>query len=127
MPRRPGQTMISLVCRILQGQLVCETPRFYKSLWLILNAYRDQLFFIALARIWAFNMQTAAAVQQVRTDAHSPAKYRVQGVLSNIPEFAKAFNCPVGSTVSGRWHLIMKVTDRRVIQMNPKKKCTLWE
>ncbi|KAG9019715.1 hypothetical protein FRB90_010985 [Tulasnella sp. 427] len=55
---------------------------------------REQLFFIAYGRIWGRNMKTAAAVQQVRTDPHSPARYRVDGTLSNIPEFAKAFNCP---------------------------------
>ncbi|KAG8995664.1 hypothetical protein FRB94_008889 [Tulasnella sp. JGI-2019a] len=70
---------------------------------------RDQLFFLAMARIWAMNMQTAAEVQQVRSNPHSPVKYRVMGTLSNIPEFAKAFKCSANA------------------KMNPKKRCTLWE
>ncbi|KIO34187.1 hypothetical protein M407DRAFT_17094 [Tulasnella calospora MUT 4182] len=69
---------------------------------------REQLFFIAYGRIWGRNMKTAAAVQQVRTDPHSPARYRVDGTLSNIPEFAKAFNCP------------------KKTPMNPAKRCSLW-
>ncbi|KAF7359341.1 Endothelin-converting enzyme 1 [Mycena sanguinolenta] len=54
---------------------------------------REQLFFISFGRIWANTMKTAAQVQRVRTDPHSPNIYRVEGTLSNIPEFASAFNC----------------------------------
>ncbi|CAA7267908.1 unnamed protein product [Cyclocybe aegerita] len=54
---------------------------------------RDQLFFISFARIWARAMKPAAAVQRIRTDPHSPSRYRVDGTVSNIPEFAKAFKC----------------------------------
>ena len=61
---------------------------------------RDQLFFIAFGREWAENIKPASLVQRVRTDPHSPNEFRVQGTLANVPEFAKAFNCPVGSKVS---------------------------
>jgi hypothetical protein len=54
---------------------------------------RDQLFFIAFGRIWAENIKPEALVQRVRTDPHSPAQFRVDGTLHNVPEFAKAFNC----------------------------------
>jgi Peptidase family M13 len=54
---------------------------------------RDQLFFIAFGRIWAENIKPEALVQRVRTDPHSPAQFRVDGTLYNVPEFAKAFNC----------------------------------
>ncbi|KAJ6488601.1 Metalloprotease [Mycena vitilis] len=58
-----------------------------------LNYTREQLFFISFARIWANNMKTAAQVQRVRTDPHSPNIYRVDGTVSNMREFAEAFNC----------------------------------
>ncbi|KAL0947409.1 hypothetical protein HGRIS_013522 [Hohenbuehelia grisea] len=58
-----------------------------------LNYTKDQLFFISFARIWARTLSPAAAVQRIRTDPHSPSRYRVDGTVSNIPEFAKAFNC----------------------------------
>ncbi|RDB20946.1 Endothelin-converting enzyme 1 [Hypsizygus marmoreus] len=54
---------------------------------------REQLFFISFARIWARAMKPAAAVQRIRTDPHSPSRYRVDGTVFNIPEFAKAFKC----------------------------------
>ena len=30
------------------------------------------------------------------TDEHSPDEYRINGVVSNMPEFGKAFACRVG-------------------------------
>ncbi|KAI0709419.1 Metalloprotease [Earliella scabrosa] len=58
-----------------------------------LNYTREQLFFISFARAWAQNIKPEAAVARVRTDPHSPNRYRVEGTVSNIPEFAKAFKC----------------------------------
>lgn len=61
---------------------------------------REQLFFIAFARSWAQNIRPAAAVQRVRTDPHSPNRYRVEGTVYNVPEFAEAFNCSAKAKVS---------------------------
>ncbi|KAJ3005240.1 hypothetical protein NUW54_g4429 [Trametes sanguinea] len=58
-----------------------------------LNYTRDQLFFISFARAWAQNIKPESAVARVRTDPHSPNRYRVEGTVSNLPEFAKAFKC----------------------------------
>ncbi|TCD66686.1 hypothetical protein EIP91_001040 [Steccherinum ochraceum] len=58
-----------------------------------LNYTRDQMFFISFGRVWAQNIKPASAVARVRSDPHSPNRFRVEGTLSNIPEFAKAFNC----------------------------------
>ncbi|RPD66296.1 Metalloprotease [Lentinus tigrinus ALCF2SS1-7] len=58
-----------------------------------LNYTREQLFFISFARSWAQNIKPAAAVARVRTDPHSPNRFRVHGTVSNIPEFAAAFKC----------------------------------
>ena len=48
-------------------------------------------------------MKPAAAVQRIRTDPHSPAQYRVDGTVSNIPEFAEAFKCSKKAKV--RYHI----------------------
>jgi len=58
-----------------------------------LDFTRDQLFFISFAQLWARAMKPAAAVQRIRTDPHSPTRFRVDGTVSNIPEFAEAFKC----------------------------------
>jgi len=34
---------------------------------------------------------------RVQTDPHAPEKYRVMGPLSNMPDFAKAFECEEGA------------------------------
>ncbi|KAL4074557.1 hypothetical protein V8B97DRAFT_2022777 [Scleroderma yunnanense] len=54
---------------------------------------REQLFFISFARTWAMNNRPADAVQRIRSDPHSPNRYRTEGTVYNIPEFAQAFKC----------------------------------
>ena len=53
----------------------------------------DQRFFLAWAQIWRTNIRPEAARQQVLTDPHSPAQFRTNGPLMNMPEFYKAFGC----------------------------------
>ncbi|MEN9448898.1 MAG: hypothetical protein RJA25_2188 [Bacteroidota bacterium] len=51
-----------------------------------------QRFFTNYAIIWRTNSRPEALRMLVLTNEHSPAKYRVNGVLSNLPEFYKAYN-----------------------------------
>ena len=37
--------------------------------------------------------------KQVLTNEHSPDSFRVNGPLSNLPEFWAAFNVPTGATM----------------------------
>ena len=53
----------------------------------------EQRFFLAWARIWAENRQPALTRLLVLVDPHAPPKWRVDGPVSNMPEFAAAFHC----------------------------------
>jgi endothelin-converting enzyme/putative endopeptidase len=33
---------------------------------------------------------------RAQVDPHSPAQYRINGVVVNMPQFAKAFSCKAG-------------------------------
>ncbi|MBP6334843.1 MAG: M13 family metallopeptidase [Bacteroidia bacterium] len=56
----------------------------------------EQRFFLGFATIWAGDIRPEAAAQRIITDPHSPAMYRVNGPLSNLPEFYKAFSVKEG-------------------------------
>lgn len=73
-----------------------------------LNMTSLQQFFLSFAQVWCTYYSQQYAIEAIVTDPHSNAKYRVNGVLQNIPEFSQAFSCPSDSP------------------MNPKKKCSLW-
>lgn len=51
----------------------------------------DQRFFLSYARIWGMNMRPEYERLQVNTDPHPHPRYRVNGPLSNMEEFQKAF------------------------------------
>lgn len=56
----------------------------------------DQRFFLGYALAWMQNQRPEAIATQVKSNEHSPAKWRVLGPLSNMPEFYKAFNVTPG-------------------------------
>lgn len=68
----------------------------------------DQRFFLGWAQVWASNSRPEAEERQARTDPHPLARFRVNGPLSNMPEFAAAFSCQAGA------------------KMVREKRCTIW-
>jgi putative endopeptidase len=56
----------------------------------------EQRFFLAYAQARRANLRPEQARLQIQTDPHSPGKFRVNGPLSNMPEFAKTFGCKPG-------------------------------
>jgi endothelin-converting enzyme/putative endopeptidase len=67
-----------------------------------------QRFFVAYAQSWCSNQTAAARRLQALTDPHSPAEFRVNGVVRNLPEFGQAFACKPGRA------------------MTPAKACRVW-
>jgi len=57
----------------------------------------EQRFLLAWAQIWRRNSTPEALRLQVRTDPHSPARFRTNGPLSNMKEFQDAFGCDGGA------------------------------
>ena len=56
----------------------------------------EQQFFLAHAQAWCQLIRPENARLRVVTDPHSPARFRVNGPLSNLPAFQKAFACKSG-------------------------------
>ena len=56
----------------------------------------EQRFFLSWAQIWREIQRPEAERLQVATNPHSPAKWRVNGPLSNMPEFKQAWGCKDG-------------------------------
>jgi putative endopeptidase len=56
-----------------------------------------QKFFVAYAYSWCTEVRPELVRTVVLTDPHSIPKYRVNNVVSNMPEFQQAFSCKVGT------------------------------
>ncbi len=56
----------------------------------------EQRFFLGWAQVWAGKYTAEAERQQVKTNVHSLPRWRVNGPVSNIPQFAQAFGCKPG-------------------------------
>jgi putative endopeptidase len=56
----------------------------------------EQRFFLGFGRVWCEKRRPEYLRTQVTTNPHSPGKYRVNGVVQNMPEFQKAWGCKAG-------------------------------
>ncbi|XP_065496465.1 neprilysin isoform X3 [Caloenas nicobarica] len=73
-----------------------------------LEMNHKQLFFLNFAQVWCGTYRPEYAVNSIKTDVHSPGKFRVIGSLQNSPEFSEAFSCTNAN------------------YMDPAKKCRVW-
>jgi putative endopeptidase len=60
----------------------------------------DQRFFLGFGRVWCQNTTPELSRMLVRVDPHSPGRWRVNGVVRNMPEFQKAFGCKAGQPMA---------------------------
>ena len=55
-----------------------------------------QQFFLGFGQIWCTNDTVEVQRLQAQTDPHAIDRFRVNGTVSNMPEFQKAFGCKAG-------------------------------
>jgi putative endopeptidase len=67
----------------------------------------EQRFFLSFAAIWRSKIRNEDQKLRLNTDPHSPARFRVNGPLSDLAEFQKAFELPDGSPM-------VRAADKRV-------------
>lgn len=61
------------------------------------NGYTPmQQFFVAYGQNWCSVVRPEALRLDVQTDPHSPANFRINGVIQNMPEAGEAFGCKPG-------------------------------
>jgi endothelin-converting enzyme/putative endopeptidase len=59
-----------------------------------------QRFFLSFANSWCTEARPEAIRTQVLTNPHSFPRYRVNNVVSNMPEFQQAFSCKKGTPMA---------------------------
>jgi len=59
----------------------------------------EQRFFLGFGRVWCEKRRPELARTLVNTDPHSPGRYRVNGVVQNMPEFQQAWGCKAGQAM----------------------------
>jgi putative endopeptidase len=56
----------------------------------------EQRFFLGFGRVWCQKQRAEESRRRVTVDPHSPGKYRIDGVVQNMPEFQQAWGCKAG-------------------------------
>ncbi|HEX6571092.1 MAG TPA: M13-type metalloendopeptidase [Steroidobacteraceae bacterium] len=56
----------------------------------------EQRFFLGWGQVWKRKYRDEELVRRLKTDPHSPAQYRCNGILRNMPAFARAFDVEPG-------------------------------
>ncbi|HVJ09610.1 MAG TPA: M13 family metallopeptidase [Acidisarcina sp.] len=60
----------------------------------------EQRFFVAYAQQWCTQTRPEALRTQLQTDPHSPDEYRTNGILADLPQFARTFHCRKGQPMA---------------------------
>lgn len=58
-----------------------------------------QRVFLGWGQVWGEKTREEALRSQIARDPHSPAKFRINGVVRNVPEFYEAFNVKPGDSL----------------------------
>lgn len=69
-----------------------------------------QRFFLGYALSWLSHQRDEVLANQILTDVHAPAYFRVNGPLTDVPEFYEAFHIKKGNKM---W-------------LDPEKRVRIW-
>lgn len=82
---------------VVMGYEAFKKTNQFKENQKIAGLTPNQRFFLAYGYAWMVNIKPESLGQQLMTDVHAPAKFRINGPLSNINEFYKTFSIKEGS------------------------------
>jgi len=82
---------------LLLAYLAWQDETRGKSLTPIDGFTPEQRFFIGYGQSWCSAERPEVQRLRATVDPHSPPRYRTNGVVSNMPEFQKAFSCKQGT------------------------------
>jgi putative endopeptidase len=68
----------------------------------------EQRLFLGWGQIWCENVTPESERLQAQSNEHSAGRFRINGVVRNMPEFEKAFKCKPGAPLA------------------PEKRCRIW-
>ncbi|MBK8847376.1 MAG: M13 family metallopeptidase [Bacteroidetes bacterium] len=84
---------------IVMGYEAFKKTTQYRENKKIAGLTPDQRFFLGYAFAWMMIPRDKALARQIKTDVHAPARFRVNGPLSNMPEFYNAFGINKGDNM----------------------------
>jgi putative endopeptidase len=93
-----GENIADLGGIIMAYEAFKATDQF-KNNTIIAGLNPSQRFFLGFALAWMVNERPEAIASQVKSNEHSPARFRVNGPLSNMPEFYKVFGVKQGDAL----------------------------
>ena len=64
------------------------------------NFHKFEIIVKGTLQIWCENTRSEVTEQLLLLDVHSPCRFRVNGPVSNSPEFSEAYKCKLGSPMN---------------------------
>ena len=93
-----GENIADLAGILLGYQAFRKRPQYLNN-EIIAGLTPDQRYFLGYGLAWMINDRPEAVANQVRSDVHSPARFRVNGPLADVPEFYSAFGVKEGDAL----------------------------
>jgi putative endopeptidase len=84
---------------VIMGYEAFKKTGQYKNNELIAGLNPSQRYFLGYGLAWMLNMRPEAMANQIKSNEHAPAKWRVLGPLSNMPEFYSTFGIKKGDAM----------------------------